>query len=169
MINSLINITDTQFSLESLFDWIRGRNEEVHVSVEQIPFSEMKGWSADADGCLRHESGRFFSIEGIHVRTDVGEINEWEQPIINQPEIGYLGILTKEINGTLYFLMQAKIEPGNVNCVQISPTLQATKSNYTQQHKGRKPLYLEYFQNAKPHQVLLDQLQSEQGARTDAP
>ena len=165
MINSLINITDTQSSLESLFDWIRIRNEEVTVSVEQIPFSEMKGWSTDADGCLRHESGRFFSIEGIRVRTDIGTIREWEQPIINQPEIGYLGILTKEIDGILYFLMQAKIEPGNVNCVQISPTLQATKSNYTQQHKGRKPLYLEYFQNAKPHQVLLDQLQSEQGAR----
>ena len=119
----------------------------------------------DADGCLRHESGRFFSIEGIRVRTDVGTIREWEQPIINQPEIGYLGILTKEFEGVLYFLMQAKIEPGNVNCVQISPTLQATKSNYTQQHKGRRPLYLEFFQNAKPHQVLLDQLQSEQGAR----
>jgi oxidase EvaA len=125
----------------------------------------MKGWYMDADGCIRHETGRFFSIEGIHVSTDVGFVAEWEQPIINQPEIGYLGILTKEIDGTLYFLIQAKIEPGNVNCEQISPTLQATKSNYTQQHRGRKPLYLEYFQKAKPHQVLLDQLQSEQGAR----
>lgn len=165
MVESLINKEDTYASLKQLFQWIQHRNEEVEVSVEQIPFSEMKGWYADADGCIRHESGRFFSIEGIHVRTDVGEVQEWEQPIINQPEIGYLGILAKEIDGVLYFLMQAKIEPGNVNCVQISPTLQATKSNYTQQHKGRKPLYLEYFQNAKPHQVLLDQLQSEQGAR----
>lgn len=165
MVESLINKEDTYASLKQLFQWIQHRNEEVEVSVEQIPFSEMKGWYADADGCIRHESGRFFSIEGIHVRTDVGEVQEWEQPIINQPEIGYLGILTKEFDGVLYFLMQAKIEPGNVNCVQISPTLQATKSNYTQQHKGRKPLYLEYFQNAKPHQVLLDQLQSEQGAR----
>ena len=31
---------------------------------------------------------------------------------------------------------------------------------------GKYPIkYLEYFQNVKPHQVLLDQLQSEQGAR----
>lgn len=166
MIQSLIHSTaDTLHSMQELSEWIQRRNQEVAVSVEQIPFSEMKGWYSDADGCIRHESGRFFSIEGIHVRSDMGRIKEWEQPIINQPEIGYLGILTKEFDGVLYFLMQAKIEPGNVNCVQISPTLQATKSNYTQQHKGRKPLYLEYFQNAKPHQVLLDQLQSEQGAR----
>lgn len=165
MIESLIHKTETLRTLDYLFEWIQRRNREVEVSVEQIPFSEMKGWTTDADGCIRHESGKFFSIEGIHVSTDVGFVAEWEQPIINQPEIGYLGILTKEMDGVLYFLMQAKIEPGNVNCVQISPTLQATKSNYTQQHKGRKPLYLEYFQNAKPHQVLLDQLQSEQGAR----
>ena len=52
-----------------------------------------------------------------------------------------------------------------MNNVQLSPTLQATKSNYSQVHKGNKPLYLEYFQNAKPEQILLDQLQSEQGAR----
>lgn len=165
MIESLMHKTETIRTFDSLFEWIQRRNQEVEVNVEQIPFKKMKGWRMDEDGCIRHESGKFFSIEGIHVSTDVGFVAEWEQPIINQPEIGYLGILTKEIDGVLYFLMQAKIEPGNVNSVQISPTLQATKSNYTQQHKGRKPLYLEYFQNAKPSQVLLDQLQSEQGAR----
>ena len=137
MINSLINTTKAINSLAELQEWIGRRNREVEVRVEEIPFSEMRGWTVGEDGTLRHESGKFFSIEGIHVKTDVGEVLEWDQPIINQPEVGYLGILTKEINGTLYFLMQAKIEPGNVNCVQISPTLQATRSNYTHQHKQR--------------------------------
>ena len=62
--------------------------------------------------------------------------------------------------------MQAKIEPGNINAVQLSPTLQATKSNYTQVHKGNLPNYLEYFLDDRTDvTVLLDQLQSEQGAR----
>mgnify|MGYP000886641591 FL=1 len=60
--------------------------------------------------------------------------------------------------------MQAKIEPGNLNYVQLSPTLQATKSNYTQVHKGKKSLYLEYFRD-RTNNVLVDQLQSEQGGR----
>ena len=34
--------------------------------------------------------------------------------------------------------MQAKIEPGNINKIQLSPTIQATKSNFTQKHGGRK-------------------------------
>ena len=62
--------------------------------------------------------------------------------------------------------MQAKIEPGNINVVQLSPTLQATKSNYTQVHQGNAPFYLDYFlSERKDVTVLLDQLQSEQGAR----
>lgn len=165
MIHSLLK-TDNPFnSTDELCEWIEQRNREVLVNVEQIPFIEMDGWHIDENGCLRHNSGKFFSIEGIHIETDYGRTSSWDQPIINQPEVGYLGILTKEINGVLYFLMQAKIEPGNVNCVQISPTLQATKSNYSRVHKGKKPAYLDYFVNAKPENVLLDQLQSEQGAR----
>jgi len=60
--------------------------------------------------------------------------------------------------------MQAKIEPGNTNVVQVSPTLQATRSNYLQKHKGKAPHYLQHFRGDK-NAVIVDQLQSEQGAR----
>lgn len=165
LIKSLLTTENKFNSTVELIEWIERRNREVQVSVETVPLAEMEGWYQDKDGSLHHKSGRFFSIQGIKVQTDYGRINEWMQPIINQPEVGYLGILTKEFDGVLYFLMQAKIEPGNVNCVQISPTLQATKSNYRQVHQGKKPNYLDYFVNAKPEEILLDQLQSEQGAR----
>ena len=165
LIKSLLTVQDTLYSLEDIKDWIEYRNKVVDVKVERVPFSFLENWYQDSDGSIKHCSGRFFSIQGIRVETDYEKVSYWTQPIINQPEVGYLGILTKEINGILYFLMQAKIEPGNVNCVQISPTLQATKSNYTQIHQGQKPNYLDYFVNATPSQIILDQLQSEQGAR----
>lgn len=165
IIRSLLTNKNPFNSTEEIKKWIERRNREVEVKVEKVPFSEMKGWHSEEDGSIRHDSGRFFSIVGIDVRTDYGDNHHWRQPIILQPEVGYLGILTKEINGVLYCLMQAKIEPGNVNCVQISPTLQATKSNYTRVHEGKSPHYLDYFVNAKPENIILDQLQSEQGAR----
>lgn len=165
MIQSLLRPSGEFASLEHITSWIMRRNEEVRVSVQRIPFSSMTHWCVANDGTIYHESGKFFSIEGIHVKADYPSLKEWEQPIINQPEIGYLGILTREIGGVLYFLMQAKIEPGNVNHVQISPTLQATKSNYTRVHGGKKAAYLDYFRYARPEQIILDQLQSEQGAR----
>ena len=165
IIRSLITNDNPFNSTDEIRKWIKQRNEEVKVSVEQIPFSEMKKWHSNPDGSLHHDSGKFFSIVGIDVKTDYGNNNHWRQPIINQAEVGYLGILTKVIDGVLYCLMQAKIEPGNVNCVQISPTLQATKSNYSRVHSGKSPGYLEYFVNVKPENIILDQLQSEQGAR----
>jgi len=153
-------------STKGIKQWLKERNNAISVNVKKIPFSELKDWTLDEKkGVLKHQSGKFFTIEGINVQTNWGKVKEWDQPIINQPEIGYLGIITKEFNGILYFLLQAKVEPGNVNNVQLSPTLQATKSNYTQVHKGNKPRYLEYFQNASRNNIILDQLQSEQGAR----
>lgn len=165
IIKSLLTEENKYNSTAELKQWIEQRNKEVQVYVEKIPFNQLKMWHADPDGSLHHDSGRFFSIVGIDVQTDYDFISHWRQPIISQPEVGYLGILTKEIDGVLYFLMQAKIEPGNVNCVQISPTLQATKSNYSRVHSGKSPNYLEYFVNANPDNIILDQLQSEQGAR----
>ncbi|MFT4680340.1 MAG: oxidase EvaA [Granulosicoccus sp.] len=149
---------------EEALTWLYQKREETTVNIKEIPFADMAKWGFDEEGNLRHNSGKFFSIEGVEVTTNHGWQKQWSQPIINQPEVGYLGIITKKIDGVLYFLMQAKIEPGNVNYVQFSPTLQATKSNYTQVHKGNAPLYLEYFQSSE-RKVLIDQLQSEQGAR----
>lgn len=153
-------------STDGVKQWLQKKKNSVNIKIEKIKFSDMDQWYIDPEnGNIRHKSGKFFSIVGIQVKTNWGDVNEWTQPIINQPEIGVLGIITKEIDGILYFLMQAKIEPGNVNHIQISPTLQATKSNYTQVHQGKKPLYLKYFQNRNKIKVLIDQLQSEQGAR----
>lgn len=159
------------FTLEGIFmnshqliEWLDEQNKKVEVKVNRTTFESLRSWTINNQN-ISHDTGKFFSIDCINIKTNWGTITEWEQPIINQPEIGFLGFIAKEFNGILHFLVQAKIEPGNVNSVQLSPTLQATRSNYTQVHKGNKPKYLEYFQQAKPHQILLDQLQSEQGAR----
>lgn len=144
--------------------WMKKQNEEIQTEINQIPISELCGWKY-RDDRIRHDSGRFFSIDGIRIETNYRDIPTWDQPIINQPEIGFLGFIVKKIQGVYHFLMQAKIEPGNINVVQLSPTLQATRSNYTRVHQGASPKYLEYFTGEKDVYVLVDQLQSEQGAR----
>jgi len=164
-LKSALTVENPKMPSEKFLEWMKEMNNETHVSIRKIPFSKLRNWHFDKTSNLVHDSGKFFSIEGIRIKTNWGKVAEWEQPIINQPEVGFLGIITKKFDGILYFLMQAKIEPGNLNVVQLSPTLQATKSNYSQVHKGKRPLYLEYFNGEKPVRILLDQLQSEQGAR----
>ena len=166
LVRSLLTVDNPWNTTEDVLAWIERRNRDVSVRIEHVPFRDLKGWRFDeTSGNLCHDSGRFFSIVGLDVSANTGSERRWTQPVINQPEVGYLGILCREVEGVLYFLLQAKIEPGNVNSVQLSPTLQATRSNYTQVHGGRCPEYLDYFKNATPDQVVLDQLQSEQGAR----
>ncbi len=145
--------------------WLADERSRSRMNVCPVPLARLSDWGFTPDGRLAHRSGRFFSIDGIGVHTDWGPLHEWDQPVINQPEIGYLGIIARDFGGVLHFLMQAKVEPGNLNTVQLSPTLQATKSNYRRVHGGSSPAYLDLFVNATADEILLDQLQSEQGAR----
>lgn len=151
-------------STAQVLSWMKKQNKEVQTKIEQVPLSQLKGWEY-RDDKICHNSGKFFSIDGIRISTNYRNVATWDQPIINQPEIGFLGFIVKKIKGVYHFLIQAKIEPGNLNVVQLSPTLQATRSNYTCVHKGSAPNYLEYFNGEKKVSVLVDQLQSEQGAR----
>ena len=151
-------------STPEILEWMRKQNDEVVSNITTMPISKLSMWQCD-NHALHHDSGKFFSINGIRINTNYRNVAEWDQPIINQPEIGILGFIVKKFNGVFHFLMQAKIEPGNINIVQLSPTLQATRSNFTCVHKGKRPLYLDYFIGEKNVEILVDQLQSEQGAR----
>lgn len=152
-------------STEDILSWIKEKNQAVKVVINKIPYDYTgDNWHYDSEnGEIRNKAGSFFQIKGLQKIKD-GEIIH-EQPIIIQNEIGYLGIICKEFDGVLYFLMQAKIEPGNVNKIQISPTIQATKSNFMQAHGGKVPAYLEFFSNKHNYEIIVDQIQSEQSSR----
>lgn len=156
--DSKVNTTD------ELLSWVRRRNGEVEVNVQKTRMEKDGFWFYDQrEGCIRNKNRSFFKITGFRQEGPDGGVQS--QPIIVQPEIGYLGIICREIGGVMHFLMQAKIEPGNVNKIQISPTLQATRSNFTRSHGGAPPPYLDYFLDAGKYEVVVDQLQSEQASR----
>ena len=166
MNNTLLSIAKSWGAADSsvnttaeLLAWIAQRNAETEVKISKIDISACAPWFYDrSEGCIRNQNHSFFTITGC-------KGSGISQPIILQKEIGYLGIICREFNGVMHFLMQTKIEPGNVNCVQISPTIQATKSNFTQKHGGNKPPYLEYFLEASNYEIVVDQIQSEQSSR----
>ncbi|MFI7394905.1 NDP-hexose 2,3-dehydratase family protein [Streptomyces tendae] len=153
-------------SVRDITAWVQQRRRDVGFTVRRIPLEELDGWSFSPEtGNLVHRTGRFFTVQGL--RVSIGEPPQavsWHQPVIAQPEVGILGILAREFDGVLHFLMQAKMEPGNPNLVQISPTVQATYSNYTKIHNGAGVRYLDYFTAGSRGRVLSDVLQSEHGS-----
>ncbi len=151
-------------STEELLSWIQELNRTTYVNINECSINDSSFWFYDDyNGEVLNRKRSFFSIKGMR-RFENGEFTG-EQPIIIQPEIGYLGIICRKIDGVLNYLMQAKIEPGNVNCVQISPTIQATKSNFTRAHGGKLPTYFELFEHSERYEVIYDQIQSEQATR----
>ncbi|GAA3035755.1 NDP-hexose 2,3-dehydratase family protein [Actinokineospora globicatena] len=145
--------------------WLADCRARFHTRVEPVPLDRLDGWSVHPEtGDIGHHSGKFFTVRGLDVEVAGAPVPRWSQPIISQPEIGILGILVREFDGVPHLLMQAKVEPGNVNGVQLSPTVQATRSNYTSVHGGKAVPYLDYFRDTGRHTVLADVRQSEQGA-----
>jgi len=162
---SALTIDNAVLPSWELQSWLADRHATNKFEVCRIPFADMAQWHfQEGTGNLVHATGRFFSVEGLRVRTDYGPVPQWTQPIVNQPEVGILGIIVKEFGGVLHCLMSAKMEPGNVNTLQISPTVQATRSNYTRAHRGNATAYLEHFADRSRSRVLVDVLQSEQGS-----
>jgi len=148
-------------------EWIaqlRGRRDQ---RAEVVPLEAVRGWRMDREaGGLVHESGRFFSVIGLRVRRIEGEGElSWDQPIVEQPETGILGVAARRIRGVLHVCLQAKVEPGNIGGAQLSPTVQATYSNYSRFHGGRAPRFLELFLDPPPERVVFSRLQAEDGGR----
>jgi|TARA_R110000824_G_scaffold111145_1_gene259467 oxidase EvaA len=131
------------------------------VNISRIAFAEMDKWSYSGGGDIVHESGKFFKIRGGESTNTETESVSY-QPIIDQPEQGILGIVSRINDGAVEILLQAKIEPGNLDSVQYSPTVQATKSNYTGVHRGGGVIYVEKFLD-NSDKVVFRGLQSEHG------
>lgn len=152
---------------EAVDRWITSMRARPHLRAEPLPLERLKQWYIDGrSGNINHRSGRFFTILGIQARhRGDGRELEWDQPIIDQPEIGILGIVAKKIGGVLHFCLQAKEEPGNLHSVQLSPTVQATHSNYSKVHGGSAPPFIDLFLDPPQERIVYAKLQTEDGGR----
>ena len=148
--------------LIKLNKWISYQKKKNSMKSFKINISDILNWKIDNKkiyNCNRN----FFSI--VPFKFKKGKTT-WFQPLIIQKEVGILGILKKKIQSADYYLLQAKVEPGNTKGIQLSPTVQATKSNYLQKHGGKKTNYLNFFIKNKLKTKTITNLKlSEQGTR----
>tara|TARA_B110000114_G_C15047171_1_gene379687 strand:+ start:51 stop:1373 length:1323 start_codon:yes stop_codon:yes gene_type:complete len=145
--------------IETVKKIISRTQENINFKSSIVPIDSLKDWKFNGStGNFFHKSNRFFSLQGL--RTEDSQF-----PILVQQEIGILGFLASNINGVLHLLVQLKVEPGNPNGFQLSPTVQATRSNYSQVHGGKLPSFLEFFIPGRKTTTIRDTYQSEQGLR----
>ena len=129
-------------SNKAILKWLNKQRKKQFLNVKKIDLFKLRKWKFNKKE-IHHESKKFFKVVGVRIHSNFYKKKNWDQPIIVQNEIGILGVIKN--TKTNKYLLQAKVEPGNINRIQISPTVQATKSNYTRIHGGKNIPYLEYF------------------------
>jgi dTDP-4-dehydro-6-deoxy-alpha-D-glucopyranose 2,3-dehydratase len=169
-VNQLLESANEKNSLHTLdyvMDWFEKQRKNCTMKVKEVNIADLDGWITDGTTKnISHTSGEFFSVRGAHVeQTFKREVPSWSQPLFFQKEWGIIGVLRKKINGVYHYLLNAKAEPGNIDKLQMSPTLQATFSNLKQAHHGRKPLFWEYFEDDGRSKIIYSRHQTEDGGR----
>ncbi|QOC91743.1 NDP-hexose 2,3-dehydratase family protein [Micromonospora craniellae] len=158
----LIKSRADQSLLDEIRRWREGMVRTRYARPSRLPLDAVPGWNTGvAEPAFTHGSGRFFAVRGHSVRTEDGR-RAWMQPMVDQPEIGLLAIAVTPSDRGYAALVQAKAEPGNINGIQLSPTVQATRSNRERVHGGRPVPYLDLFDPATAD-VIVDSRQSEHG------
>ena len=147
---------------KDLIKWIFNQKKKNLMNVSKTSSLNIDNWIVK-DKKIYNLKKAFFSIIPFEFKINN---KKWYQPLIIQKEVGILGILKKKLKDEDYYLLQAKVEPGNSSGIQLSPTIQATKSNYLRKHGGKKTNYLNFFtKKNKKNRVLSNFRLSEQGTR----
>lgn len=144
--------------------WYLEHKRIFRVETQRVPFTALDGWSFAKDtGNLGHDSGSSYSIEGMRILAWMGPICEWHQPVVNQPGAGLNGLIVKEQQGVLHCLVQAAIEPGHPEVLELFPTVAVTRTEYARAHRSPPALYLDCFVGPGRGRVVTDVLQSAAG------
>ena len=85
--------------------------------------------------------------------------------MVKSAQEGIIGFLVKKINGIYHFLVQAKLEAGNFDIIEMAPTVQCLTGNYRKGFNEYTIPYIEYFVDAKQKNIWYSAYQSEEGGR----
>lgn len=147
--------------------WCEERRKPIEFRADLIGLDQVRDWSRDAQGNVRHKSGQFFGVEGVRIESgDLREVKSWDQPIYTQPDGGILGLIARETaeNG-VEFLLHAKAEPGNIGILQLGPSIQSTWSNIRRAHAGKRPPMVEVLTAEAGVRIVYRAEHNEEGGR----
>ncbi|TAN38795.1 MAG: hypothetical protein EPN25_13215 [Nitrospirae bacterium] len=152
-------------STKELIQWLDDARADNHIFAKREGLNTLEEWRRDESGFFSHRQRKFFRVIGVKTMSPSREVSAWSQPILDNEGTGIIGLLMKRIKGRSYFLMQAKVDAGNRNTVQIGPTVQFNPGNYIDNEKLRKPFLFDRFLNSEGLMTIKESMQAEEGGR----
>jgi oxidase EvaA len=149
------------YSMNELLRYLSREKFQCELDTRLIPLNQIKDWTIDSNEIYHHKH-LYFSVIGVRVETSNREVSSWDQPIIRQQHPGIVGFIVRDINGILHFLVQLKLESGNIDLLGMAPTVQCITGSY---ENGTLPPYVDEMLKPTQTKLLFDTMQSEEGGR----
>jgi oxidase EvaA len=163
MVASLIKSDDDLYTLEEQLSWINEQKTSYELDIQILSLKTVKNWERTRES-IKHTDKPFFEVIGVDVKAGNREVTSWSQPLIADRNLGLIAFIIKMVKGKYYFLVQAKVEPGNIDVVDMAPTISISNyKSYLQSNK--KPTFYELVLNTEQDNILYDQIHSEEGGR----
>ena len=90
-----------------------------NLKLRSVPLSKIEDWDFDGS-TIRRKDGKYFSVMGVSVTASNREVECWDQPMIDSISGGVLcSVCQKRNNNILHFLVQARVEPGNLDILRF--------------------------------------------------
>jgi len=150
------------YNLEGLISWFTRLKSLCELEVTRCNNDELDKWRI-GEWEIAHIEEKFFKVIGVEAAIGNREVCSWCQPLIEQRQMGIIGFIIRKINGIYHLLVQAKLEAGNFDILEMAPTVQCITGSY-QKPEWMVP-YLDYFTGKKNVKIRYDTLQSEEGGR----
>jgi oxidase EvaA len=132
--------------------------------VNRIPLNNVRQWTR-SDSSFHHEQLKYFSVIAADVHIGNREVISWGQPLVQSAQEGLIAFIVKKINGVFHFLVQAKIEAGNFDILELAPTVQCLTGNYRTGLNEYEVPFINEVLNAPAEKILFKSMQSEEGGR----
>jgi oxidase EvaA len=160
MLNSEKYLND----FDQIISWITRIKSFYELLVTRIPLKSVDGWNYDGLA-VTQRNNKYFSVIGVTVEINNREVVSWDQPMIKPAQEGLVAFIVKSINGVYHFLVQAKLEAGNFDIVELAPTVQCLTGNYRAGQNEYTVPFIQDVLSAKPDRIWYSSYQSEEGGR----
>ena len=162
MLQSCLSRKNSLFSKTQILSWITSLKCQYELDVKRINMNDVSDWIIE-DYSIHHEDNKYFNVIAAEVAISNREVKTWYQPLVQPVQQGLVAFIVKKINGVHHFLVQAKVESGNFDVVELAPTVQCLTGSYEDSIHSLP--FLKDVVQAKPDQIRIDTLQSEEGGR----
>ena len=163
LLRSCANDAKSINTLNDVILFITNHKCNFELEISKTSLSSLSDWIID-DASIHHIDRKYFEIIAAKIEISNREVINWTQPMVKPLQDGICAFVCKNFNGVLHFLVQAKLECGNFDIIELAPTVQSLTEKLSINSPNNIP-YLDYVLGISEDKILFDTYQSEEGGR----